>query len=257
MSISSVMNVVKIIFCFLLFTFFSCTSQKKFVYLQDSGNTSEGKQPEFVLTILPNDILSIQVFTVNTEAFPGIASTVDKQIIDNRSAYEKGFVVDAEGKIELPLIGKVNLSGLSMTAARDTLVGRFEKYMDEPVVIVKKLSFKVTLLGELNKPGLYYIPNEKLSLLEALGMAGDLTFFGDRKEIKIVRKTKDGYKELYVDLTSKQALNSEVAFVYPDDVIYVKPIKRRGVSTVSPTVAVVTSIVATLTLIVSVILREN
>jgi len=228
------------------------------VYLQDENGTSkEYKSPDFVLKIHPNDLLSIQVFTINTEAFPGIASTVDKQIIDNRSPYEKGFVVDGLGFVELPLIGKVNVAGLSMTEARDTLVARFEKFMDEPVVVLKKLSFKVTLLGEFNKPGLYYIPNEKLSLLEAIGLAGDLTFFGNRKEIKIVRKTSDGVREILVDLTTKQALDSEVAFVYPDDVIYVKPINRRGATTISPTVAVVTSVLATLTLIVSVILREN
>ncbi|MBK8414844.1 MAG: polysaccharide biosynthesis/export family protein [Bacteroidetes bacterium] len=252
------MNFLKPVFVFIVFTLFSCTSQKKYVYLQDeNGSSKEYKSPDFVLKIHPNDLLSIQVFTINTEAFPGIASTVDKQIIDNRSPYEKGFVVDGLGFVELPLIGKVNVAGLSMTEARDTLVARFEKFMDEPVVVLKKLSFKVTLLGEFNKPGLYYIPNEKLSLLEAIGLAGDLTFFGNRKEIKIVRKTSDGVREILVDLTTKQALDSEVAFVYPDDVIYVKPINRRGATTISPTVAVVTSVLATLTLIVSVILREN
>ncbi len=252
------MNFLKPVFIFIVFTLFSCASQKKYVYLQDeNGSSKEYKSPDFVLKIHPNDLLSIQVFTINTEAFPGIASTVDKQIIDNRSPYEKGFVVDGSGFVELPLIGKVNVAGLSMTEARDTLVARFEKFMDEPVVVLKKLSFKVTLLGEFNKPGLYYIPNEKLSLLEAIGLAGDLTFYGDRKEIKIVRKTSDGVREILVDLTTKQALDSEVAFVYPDDVIYVKPINRRGATTISPTVAVVTSVLATLTLIVSVILREN
>jgi len=194
---------------------------------------------------------------VNTEAFPGIASTVEKQVIDNRSAYEKGFMVDREGFVELPLIGKVKLAGLSITEAKDTLVGRFNYFMDEPVVMVKKLSFKVTILGEVNKPGLYYIPNEKITLLEGLGMAGDLTYFGNRKEIKIVRQSPEGYREIMVDLTTKQALNSEVAFLYPDDVIYIKPIKRRGVSTISPTVAVITSIMATLALIFSVVLRES
>jgi len=251
------MNFNRIFFIFFAVLATSCTSQKKIIYLQGENNSSAAKQPEFVLKINPNDLLSIQVFTVNTEAFPGIASTVDKQIIDNRSAYEKGFVVDRFGYVELPLIGKVLLSGLSMTEARDTLVGRFNFFMDDPVVMIKKLSFKVTILGEVNKPGLYYIPNEKISLLEGLGMAGDLTYFGNRQEIKLIRQTPEGYREIIIDLTTKAPLNSEVAYLYPDDVIYVKPIKRRGVATISPTVAVVTSILATLTLIASVILRES
>jgi polysaccharide biosynthesis/export protein len=250
------MNFFRAVIVFFSFILVSCTPQKKIVYLQnDKGAT--GKSPEFILLINPGDILSIVVYTVNSEAFPGIASTVDHQVVDNRSSYEKGFIVDPLGFVELPLVGKIKMAGLSISAARDSVVGRFEKYMDAPVVMIKKLSFKVTVLGEVNKPGLFYVPNEKISLLEALGMAGDLTFFGDRKEIKVIRQTSDGYKEIMVDLTSGNTLTGEAAFIYPDDVIYVKPIKRRGVSTISPTVAVVTSIVATLTLIISVILRET
>lgn len=226
--------------------------------MQDGNNTAgTGKSPEFILTIAPNDILSVQVFTVNVEAFPGIASTVDKQVIDNRSPYEKGFIVDKSGFVELPLIGKVNLAGLNMTDARDTLVKRFEYYMDAPVVVLKKLSFKITLIGEVNKPGLYYVPNEKVTLLEALGMAGDLTIFGSRKDVKLIRQTSEGYKEIKIDLTTKSALNSEVAFLHPDDVIYVRPINRRGAATVSPTVLIITSVLTTLTLVISVILREK
>lgn len=252
------MNFQKLGLLFLIVALSSCISLKKTIYMQDSDSTATtGKMPDFVLKIYPNDILSIQVFTINTEAFPGIASTIDKQLIDNRSAYEKGFVLGKDGFIELPLIGKINIAGMTIAEARDSLVNRFEKYMDAPIVVIKKLSFKVTILGEVNKPGLYYIPNEKISMLEALGMAGDLTNFGNRKEIKVVRQTPEGYREIMVDLTTKAPLNSEVAYIYPDDVIYVAPIRRRSVSTISPTIVIITSVLTTLTLMVSVILREN
>jgi polysaccharide export outer membrane protein len=255
------MNLKNIFFCCLVALVVSgCTSQKKFSYLQDkeSPRDSTGNMPGFVLKITPNDILSIQVFTVNAEAFPGIASTIDKQVIDNRTAYEKGMVVDINGNVELPLVGRVHLAGLSIVEARDTLHKLFEQYMDDPVVVVKKLSFKVTLLGEFNKPGLYYVPNEKITLLEAMGMAGDLTIFGDRRQIRIVRQTGEGnFREILVDMTSKEPLTSEIAWVYPDDVIYARPIRNRGISTVSPNVAIWTSIIATLALVMSVVLREN
>lgn len=252
------MRFQKVILFFLLVVLSSCFPQKKYVYMQDAKDASSaGKQPEFTLVISPNDILSISVFTVNTEAFPGIASTVDKQVIDNRSSYEKGFIVDSDGFVELPLIGKVHLAGLSMSAARDSLVNRFEYYMDSPVVIVKKLSFKVTLLGEFNHPGLFYIPNEKVTLLEAIGLAGDLTIYGDRQAVKLIRKTEEGYKEIIIDLTTKSVLNSEVTWLHPDDVVYVKPIKRRGATTIGPTVLIVTSLVTALALVISVILRVN
>ena len=247
-----------ILYLLVVISLSSCGSQKDYAYLQDAKDpSSSGKMPEFTLVIKPNDILSIQVLTVNTEAFPGIATTIDKQVIDNRSAYEKGFIVDKEGFVVIPMLGKVNLSGLSMNDARDTLVRRFEYFMDDPVVVLKKLSFKVTILGEVAKPGLYYIPNEKITLLEGLGMAGDLTIFGDREEVKLIRQTNDGYKEINIDLTTKASLNSEVAYLYTDDVVYVKPIGRRGAATISPSVLIVTSILTTLTLVLSVILREG
>ena len=252
------MNFQKIFLFLLVISLYSCGSQKDYAYLQDAKDpTTSGTMPEFVLTIEPQDILSIMVLTVNAEAFPGIATTVDKQVIDNRSAYEKGFIVDMEGFVELPMIGKVQLGGLSMSDARDTLSKRFLYYMDDPVVVLKKLSFKITILGEVAKPGLYYVENEKITLLEALGMAGDLTIFGDRDEVKLIRQTKDGYKEINIDLTSKTALKTEVAYLYPDDVVYVKPIGRRGAATISPSVLIITSILTTFTLVLSVILKEN
>lgn len=254
---SILMNFTRLVFVFLVVLFTACTSQKKTIYLQSAENQTTGKYPEFVLKINANDILSIQVFTINTEAFPGIASTIDKAVIDNRTAYEKGMVVDRFGYVDLPLIGKIKLEGMSISEAKDSLVNRFSFFMDDPIVMLKKLSFKITVLGEVNRPGLYYIPNEKITLLEALGTAGDLTYFGDRKEIKVVRQTADGYKEIMVDLTTHAPLNSEVAYLYPEDVVYVKPIKRRKITTVSPTVAVYTSVIATLTLILSLVLRET
>ncbi|MFZ9942774.1 MAG: polysaccharide biosynthesis/export family protein [Bacteroidia bacterium] len=234
----------------------SCISLKKFTYLQDEGGAGTGKNPEFVLLIKPGDILSIQVFTENPEAFPGIAASADRQYIDNRSAYEKGIIVDPSGNIDLPLAGKIAVGGLSIADAREAVTAKFRSFMDAPVVVFKKLSFKVTILGEVNKPGLFYVPNEKMSLLEGIGMAGDLTYFGNRKTVKIIRQTEGGYKELLVDLTTKQPLDAEVAWLHPDDVVYVQPIRRRGGATISPTVAVVTSILATLTLITSLVLRE-
>jgi polysaccharide biosynthesis/export protein len=88
-------------------------------------------------------------------------------------------------------------------------------------------------------------------------MAGDLTIFGSRHDVKLIRQTKEGYKEIIIDLTTKSPLNSEVAYLYPDDVLYIKPISRRGAATISPSVLIVTSILTTLTLVISVILKEN
>ncbi len=249
-----------IAFYFLLATIVSCTPLEEIVYLQDKDEDTTSapiQVPEFKLVIKPNDVLSIQVFTVNAEAFPGIASTIDKQAIDNRSQYEKGFVVDSEGAVDLPLIGSVKLEGLTLKEAKEKLISKFNYYMDDPVVVIKHLSFKITILGEVKSPGLYYIENEKISLMEAIGMAGDVTYYGNREELKVIRMVDGRYKEIEIDLTGKDLLNSEVAYLYPDDVVYVKPTKRRNFANLNPSVAIVTSVVATLTLIWSVIVQAN
>jgi polysaccharide export outer membrane protein len=241
-------------------TIASCTPLEKVVYLQDKEEDTTSviiPIPDFTLIIKPQDVLSIQVYTINTEAFPGIASTIDKQAIDNRSQYEKGFVVDSRGYVDLPLIGSVKLSELSLMEAKDLLIEKFTVYMDDPVVIVKHLSFKVTIIGEVKSPGQYYINNEKITIIEALALAGDATYFGDREEVKVIRKVGDNYKEIMIDLTGKDMLNSEAAFIHPDDVIYIKPTKKRNFANLNPSVAIVTSIVATLTLIWSVIVQAN
>ena len=250
---------------------FSCTPQKKLIYFQEpSPGSATDKKPvlpgdkdnsttaDFELKIYPQDILSIQLFTVNPEAMPGISTSIDKQIIDNRTAYEKGFIVNKAGYVDLPLIGSVHLGGLTLTVAKDSLINRFKQYVDEPVVVVKKLSFKITILGEVTKPGLYYIPSEKMTFTEALGMAGDLTIYADRTDLKIFRKGDDNQlKEIKVDLTKTDILSPENRYVQQDDLIYVKAIKRKALANINPALVVFTSIISTTVITIALILRLN
>lgn len=250
---------------------FSCTPQKKLVYFKNppsssstvkktklKGDKEVAPAPDFELKIYPQDILAIQLFTINPDAMPGISTSIDKQIIDNRTAYEKGFIVDKDGFVDLPLIGTVHLGGLTLAVAKDSLINRFKQYVDEPVVVVKKLSFKITVLGEVNKPGLYYIPNEKMTFTEALGMVGDLTIYGDRTDIKIYRKGDNNeLKEIKMDLTSKDMLAPENRYVEQDDLIYVKAIRRKALANINPALVVVSSIISTTVITIALILRLN
>lgn len=236
--------------------FASCTPQRKLIYFQ--GNIpkvdSTGVK-DFEMIISINDLLTFQIYSENPSGLPGLETTIDKQIVDNRTAYEKSLVVDKNGNIDLPLVGLVHVAGLSIFNAKDTLVNRFKTFMDNPVISIKKLSFKVTLLGEFNKPGLFYIPNEKLTFTEALGLGGDLTIFADRTQFKIFRKEGVGYREIPVDLTTTDVLTPEKMFIYPDDVIYVKAIKNKAFANISPAVAVIASIVSSTVLILTLILK--
>lgn len=242
--------------CF--FTFLvSCTPQRKLVYLQGDASMLRDTT-SFRMMIKAGDILMVNLFTVNPEAFPGIGITSDHSVVaDNRSAYEKGFVVDQSGKIVLPYIGAVPLSGLTMQEAHDTITNRFRQYIDEPVVVVKKLNFKISVIGEVNRPGLYYIPNEELTLLEGLAMAGDLTNYADRTSLHILRKSGNETIEIIVDLTQKTAYTGATKFLYPDDVVYVAPTKKKRFTTISPATAVITSLITTLVLTATLIIRTQ
>ncbi|MBK7966521.1 MAG: SLBB domain-containing protein [Bacteroidetes bacterium] len=119
------------------------------------------------------------------------------------------------------------------------------------------MSFKVSVLGEVNKPGLYYVPNEKLTLLEAIAMASDLNNFGDRTKLKVLRKTANGTIEFNVDLTKKESFKGQAKYIHPDDVIYVPPTRKKAFTAVSPAAAIFTSLLTSMALIVTAYFRSK
>lgn len=233
----------------------ACTSQKNVIYFQGATPALQ-QDSNSKLRLYPNDILAVSIFTINAEAYPYLSTGYDKPVSDNRSAYEKGFVVNEKGELKLPLIGSVNLTGLTIPEAVSLLESKFKEFIDEPIVTVKKLNFKVTILGEVNKPGTYPIMNEKATLLEVLGFGGDLTPFGDRKNVHLIRTENNQSKDFYIDLTNAKSLTSEIYFLHPDDVIYISPVKRKAFQNISPSVTVFTSILTT-TVIVMTFLITN
>lgn len=240
----------------LALAFTACTPQRKLVYFQ--GNIPSLSEAEkYKLRIYPGDILSINIFTINAEAYPYLAVAPDKPMSDTRSAYEKGYVVNENGEVKLPLIGLISLSGKTIAEATQALETKFRDFIEEPIVTVKKLNFKVTVLGEVNRPGTYPILNEKATLPEVLGMAGDLSVFGDRSKVRIIREENNQTRDFFVDLTSSASLAPEVYFLHPDDIVYVQPVKRRAFQNISPSVTIFTSIITTAVVAVSFIITQT
>jgi polysaccharide export outer membrane protein len=157
----------------------------------------------------------------------------------------------------MPLIGAVNLNGLSIEEATNLIEQKFTVYMEDPIVTIRKLNFKVTVLGEVNRPGTYLISNEKASLPEVLGLAGDLTGYGDRTNLKIIREENNDTKQFEVNLTSAASLSPETYFLHPDDIVYVSANRKRGFQTVAPAVTVFTSIITTAILVFTFIIASN
>lgn len=235
----------------------SCTSQKKIIYFQDrhheqsSGNTinNQGMPPHLPMKIYKGDILTVQFFIDNPEAIPGIGSTLDQRVADNRTYYEKGFIVGPDGYLELPLVGKIMLENLTISEARDAINKAYKEYITTPVVVLKKLSFKISIMGEVNKPGLYNVANENITLPEALAMAGDLTNYGSRTDIKIFRKANGGLQELNIDLTTRDYLQPSMNYLMQDDVVYVRPLRRKALANIQPALNVVSTIVSSAVLV--------
>ena len=251
-------KIFKYAWLLILFGFiFSCTPQKKIVYFQgNAGNVNDSSS--FELTLEVGDIITVDLYTINPDAFPGIGISKDHAtIVDNRSYYEKGFTIDKNGKVILPYIGEVVLQGLTIPEARNLITEKFKAFLDDPVIVVKKLSFKISVIGEVQRPGLYYVLNEKVTLIEGLALAGDLGNYADRTNIKIIRKTKDGSIEIPIDLTNQSALTGAARYLHPDDVVYVAPTRKKAFSQISIASGIFTSIVTSLVLIGTLYLKTK
>jgi polysaccharide biosynthesis/export protein len=218
----------------------SCVSPKSIVYFQ--GDTvSYSSQPvtkAYTPTIQPNDILTIIVGSLNNEAnevfnAPNSFTTASTNYsnIGGARIQPLGYLVDSDGNVEIPLVGKLRIAGLKTSDAADTIRVRLLSYLKEPSVIVRNLNFKVSVLGEVRQPAVYVIPDEKITLLEVLSLAGDLTIYGNRNNVMIIRE-EDGKREYArLDLTSREIFNSPYYYIHKNDMIYIEPVKAKMLDT--------------------------
>ena len=207
----------------------SCTSSKKVVYFQDSQDfetivTENRFEPKFKV----DDVISIYVATLNPEASAPFNLTIG--VAANGQSESLDYIVDKNGDIEFPVIGKVNVLGLSPEELKVDLKERLSSYLKDPIINVRLRNFTVTVLGEVRSPGTYPIIGEQVTILEALGLAGDLTIKGRRENVMVIRDF-DGVKVYNrLDLTSKDVMNSPAYYLTQNDVVYVEPNKSAAVS---------------------------
>jgi len=206
--------------------FYSCVSQKSFVYFQDKKGQDTAvfnhTDTSYRAIIQTNDILTIFVASLSPEAGKYFNFSENP---NETGSMANGYLVDGEGYVHIPL--KVHVSGLTSGAASDSIVKKLEKYLINPSVKLNIRNFRVTILGEVKEPGLYTVQNEKITLPEALGLAGDLTVFSNRTNIMIIRDS--GVKKEFgiVDLTSRDVFASPYFNLHSNDVIYIEPIKAK------------------------------
>ena len=224
--------------CFFCLLFLdSCTSARKLTYFQSTTgqeDTLSIAQP-FVPVIKKSDVLAIQVSSLNSEASayfnPAAAAEAGSTITPtNPLARTPGYLVDTDGTVRLPLVGQVPVENLTNADAAKLIQSKLTPYLKEPTVNVRNLNFKVSVLGEVARPALFTIPNEQITLPEALGLAGDLTIYGRRDNVLVVREVGDKRVFARLDLTRRDAFQSPYYSLHPNDVVYVEPGKARVTS---------------------------
>lgn len=233
------------------FLLFSCASRTDLAYL-NNVEKAKGEATSYETILQPDDLLSI---TVSTDS-PEVAAPFNlPDIQSNDSDYRglKTYLIDNSGYIDYPILGKIKLAGLTRTEANIKLVAMISEYVQKPIVNLSIANFKVSVLGEVNKAGSFNIVGERVTILEALSQAQDMTIYGRRNNVLVIRE-KDGKKTYNrVDLTKADFVNSPYYYLTQNDVVYVEPNKTKiNSSVIGPNAYVIISslsLLVTLTVI--------
>lgn len=221
------------VFVLTLFFLSSCVSSKKVVYFNNMSDTTAGglqqAQQDFETPIQRNDMLSIAVGGSNPEDLITLnsGSGVLQGAYSSNTANTIGYLVEADGKIQFPFLGRVQAAGLSRLQLQNNLTQLLSDYTKNPVVNIKFMNYNVSVLGEVTRPGRYNMDNERTTILQALSLAGDLTLLGKRENVLVIREV-NGQREFgRVNLLSKDIFKSPYFYLRTNDVVYVEPVPSK------------------------------
>ena len=236
----------------------SCGSQKDIAYMQDGEYLKYTEQPPFLYDahILPKDLLTITVHCSEPElAAPfnlngSLQSPATTGSTGNTP--QQTYLVDNNGDIDFPILGKLHLGGLTKGAAETVICERLKAFLkEEPIVNVRMVNYKFSVLGEVGKPNTFPVANEKVNVFEALAMAGDMTIYGKRNNVKLLREDEQGRKEIVLlDLKDPGIVSSPYYYLQQNDILYVEPrkskIRSSEMSAITPWVSIL-SVLTSLT----------
>ena len=200
----------------------SCASREDIAYFSETGvNNATKELGNYTPTLSADDLLEVSVAAIDMQAVgPFNGTGIDGDV---SASVKKTYLIDQNGEIEFPIIGVVKLAGLTRLEATDVLKEEIEAYVKNPIVNLKIVNFKITVLGEVAHPGTFNIDHERVTILEALGLAGDMTIFGERQNVLVIRE-QDGKKSYTrVDLTTDEVFKSPVYYLTQNDVLYIEP----------------------------------
>lgn len=215
-----------ILFVLIVTIISSCANRKSLVYFQPDATELNNSAGLNTIRLKPGDILNISVNADDvraTQPFNQMNVYSATGAIQQTNPFLPNYTLDAEGFINFPKLGLVKLSGMTRIEAIDYLRGEISKFILDPGVNINIRNFRVTVLGEVRNPGSYLIDNDRITIMEALGLAGDLTINGVRNNVLVIREENGNKQEYRVDLTKREVLNSPVYYLSQNDVIYIEP----------------------------------
>lgn len=246
----------------------SCASQRKLAYLgsvtpETADSINRTYQSVREARILCGDMLTITVNALDMEAVQAFNLPIAAQLRvgSNQNVIGNGgslqyYTVDKDGNIDFPVLGSIHLEGLTISEAKDLLTTRISESVNDPIINIHFANYHVTVLGEVNRPGTVTVNSERITILEALGLVGDLTIYGKRNNVLVTRENADGKIEFArLDLTSPDIFTSPYYFLQQNDVVYVSPNHTRGMlsENVSFYLSLVSTVCTTTTVIISIV----
>lgn len=231
---------LKFIFILSMATMLSCRSSKDLIYLNDSDNNEISNQLSFQNAehiLNSGDILYVSIKSMNPEVntLYNPESNMEtstgqgyQKYTTPSGAYLYGFEVNTDGEIKLPLLGKIKVSGIPLSQVESVVQKKTDEFLNDAIVKVKLLNFKVTVMGEVKAPGQYYNYNNSITVLQAIALANGNTDYASIKKVMVVRPFGDTNKTYMLDLSSKAIYLSEAFYLQPNDYVFVQPDKLKN-----------------------------
>lgn len=241
---------------------FSCASKDKIIYYENAQTDISNSVQKVNTRIQPDDLLMIIVSALDPNlAMPFNLTSTTAVMRGNEAGVgqqsQQLYLVDGNGNIEFPVIGQINVLNKTKEDIIDELQLKISSYINNPIVNVRIMNFKVTVQGEVNKPGVHTITSERLTVAEALSLSGDLTIYGNRNNILIIREENGKRISKRIDLTKTDFINSPFYYLKQNDIVYVEPNKTKvNASAVGPNSSIFISIASLMITIIALIVRN-
>ncbi len=210
-----------------------CISKKSINYLNDpslsNGSSKLFENRKFEYRVQVNDVLSIRVMGLDdaTSKFFNVESQSNGTNLTDAAMFVNGYSVDKNGQVQLPTVGKIKVQGLTIGETQELVQRKINEFFTNATVILKMVNWRLSVLGQVSRPGAFQVYNNQITILDALALAGGPDEFADKSHVTLLRQSERGVQALYVDLSNTQVLSSEYYYLLPNDIVYVPALKAR------------------------------